>query len=72
MQRSTWSEGRGLFVMRVALAPRACCSRWSSLSLLLQGFVNREPAFEGNVLVQIDGDMPEDEADQYDEALQET
>ena len=39
---------------------------------LLLGFVNREPTFEGNVLVQIDGDVPKDEADQYDEALQET
>lgn len=39
---------------------------------LLLDFVNREPTFEGNVLVQIDGNMPEDEADQYDEALQQT
>ncbi len=39
---------------------------------LLLGFVNRVPTFEGNVLVQIDGDMPEYEADHYDKALRET
>ncbi len=65
MQCSTWSEGRGLFVVRVLLAVDLAVT-------LLLGLVNRKLTFEGNAVVRIDGDMLEDEADQYDGALQET